>query len=144
MRGAGPRAPGERDTKKNIGFADVELATADQKLIELKTIFTDAAKTYDWLDDIAECISTLQQCFRKLRISLQQTNKPFEGYDSFDRTLRACDLFIQSFGPRHDGQGWLYVEDDVTRLGRQLTMQITLISTSTIVLLAYGGLPVPI
>lgn len=115
-------------------FSDVDLSKTNQKLIELYKTFAAAPER---IADLAHYIESLLKTFERLRISLQQTNRQFEGYDGFERTIRDCEVFIQRSKPQENGRGWLYMEDDFTKLQAQITMQISLMSTSTIVLLAY-------
>ena len=112
----------------------VDLHHAGQKLGDLHAVFADPGAH---LEDIASSMRTLCKMFERLRISLQQTNKPFEGYDGFDRTLRNCELFVQSFRPAKPGKPWTCTTEDVSKLEAQIMMQIALLSTTNIVLLAY-------
>jgi hypothetical protein len=115
------------------GSSDVDLSNANQKLEELYTAFAGAPER---LAGLANHIKTLHRTSERLRISFQQTSRPFEGYDGFESTLRDCELFIQCSKPQENGKGWLYMEDDFTKLQGRIMMQISVMSTSTIVLLA--------
>lgn len=119
---------------RTISSEDADLINANQKLLELHAVFSEAADNR--LAQLAEHINTLQKAFHQLRISLQQTNRPFEGYDGFQRTLLSCDLFIRYFRPIGPHKTWSYGEDHVSRLEAEIMMEISLLSTSTIVLLA--------
>jgi hypothetical protein len=135
-RSAGPLENSILRTPEKTAFSDADLINANQKLTELHTIFAGAIDPSSRLATLAERISTLQSTFQRLRISLQQTNRPFEGYDGFQRTLLSCDLFIRYFRPDREGQTWSCEGDHVARLEAEIMMQVSLLSTSTIVLLA--------
>jgi hypothetical protein len=132
--GGGPQATGT--STRQTSFTDTDLIKANQKLFELHAIFADADDAYGRLVQLAGHVSTLQKTFQRLRISLQQTSKPFEGYDGFQRTLLSCDLFIRYFKPQKKGQTWSCDSGQVARLEAEIMMQISLLSTSTICLLA--------
>lgn len=117
----------------------VNLNHASQKLADLRAAFSSASGQ---LDDLASSMKTLCKTFDGLRLSLQQTNKPFEGYDGFEKTLRNCDMFVQSFQPAKAGKPWTCSADSVSKLEAQIMMQIALLSTTNIVLLAYVFVPV--
>jgi hypothetical protein len=117
-------------------FSDADLIKTNDKLLELHTVFANALDESGRLAQLAEHISTLQRSFQRLRISLEQTNRPFENYDGFQRTLLSCDLFIQCFMSEKKGQSWSCGADHVARLETEIMMQVSLLSTSTIVLLA--------
>jgi hypothetical protein len=135
-RSAGPLESSILRTSEKTAFSDADLINANQKLTELHTVFVGAADTTGRLATLAERISTLQSSFQRLRISLQQANRPFEGYDGFQRTLLSCDLFIRYFRPAREGQSWSCDGDHVASLEAEIMMQVSLLSTSTIVLLA--------
>jgi hypothetical protein len=131
------RNTGPQDTNTpQTTFTDTDLLNANQKLLELHAEFADAIDASGRLAQLAEHVSTLQKTFQRLRISLQQTSKPFEGYDGFQRTLLSCDLFIRYFKPKKKGQTWSCDGGHVARLEAEIMMQVSLLSTSTIVLLA--------
>jgi hypothetical protein len=135
-RSAGPLESSILRIPEKTAFSDADLINANQKLTELHSIFAGAVDTTGRLATLAERISTLQSSFQRLRISLQQANRPFEGYDGFQRTLLGCDLFIRYFRPAREGQSWSCDSDHVSRLEAEIMMQVSLLSTSTIVLLA--------
>ncbi|KAF4631103.1 hypothetical protein G7Y89_g7028 [Cudoniella acicularis] len=122
-------------------FSQVDLSnvlTADERLKEYYMIFVNAAIADNSvrLRNLAERVNTLRKCLYRLTISLQQTNRPFEGYDEFEQALRECDLFIRCFQPKKAGFKWDFNDNYGENLEAQIMMQISLISTSTIVLLA--------
>ncbi|CRG87872.1 putative ribonuclease C609,01 [Talaromyces islandicus] len=121
------------EADSNPTLAVVNLDHASQTLVNLCAAFSSASGQ---LDDLASSMKTLCKTFDRLRLSLQQTNKPFEGYDGFEKTLRNCDIFVRSFQPVKAGKPWTCSTDSVSQLEAQIMMQIALLSTTHIVLLA--------
>jgi hypothetical protein len=116
-------------------FSDVE---ANEKLSEIHKAFADAAAGPDSrLEILAYWIDTLQRIFHRLRISLQQTKRPFVGYDGFQKSLSACSLFIQCFKPpSNHSHKWYCSDDEIESRSVEIQTEISLLTTSIIVLLA--------
>lgn len=116
---------------------DVE---ANEKLSKIYKEFADtAAGPEPRLGILALRIDSLQRIFHQLRISLQQTKRPFLGYDGFQKTLLACSFFIQCFKPPpNHGDLWLCSDSQIEEQDAEIVTEISLLTTSIIVLLAYG------
>lgn len=121
-------------------ISDADLVKANTKLSGLYKAFADAAVDADSrLGILALRIDILQRNFQRLRISLQHTNKPFEGHVGFQKTLSACEIFIQCFKPSSNPgprQPWLCSDSEIRTRDVEIMAEISLITTSIIVLLA--------
>ncbi len=128
-----------RQTYTTAPFSDVE---ANEQLAEIHKDFADAAAGPDpRLGILAQRIDTLRHIFLRLRISLQQTKRPFIGYDGFQKTLLACSLFIQCFNPpSNHGRKWFCSDSEIEARDAEIVTEISLLTTSIIVLLAYTPL----
>jgi hypothetical protein len=141
-RSAGPQQHVMMLRQTHTTFSDVE---ANEKLSEIFKEFANAAAGLDLrLGILAHRTDTLQRIFLRLRISLQQAKRPFVGYDGFQKTLLACSFFIQCFKPpSNHGHMWSCPDSEIQALDAEIAAEISLLTTSIIVLLAYVPLLKP-
>jgi hypothetical protein len=121
-------------------ISDADLLNVNTKLSELYKVFAAATAEADHrLGILAQRIDILQRNFQRLCISLQHTNKSFEGLYGFQKSLSACETFIQCFKPASNHgptQPWLCSDSEIRERDAELIAEISLITTSIIVLLA--------